>query len=39
MKAGRNVIKFDADNLSSGMYIVRVDIPGNFTTGKIMLLK
>jgi beta-N-acetylhexosaminidase len=39
MSSGKHVIKFNADNLSSGMYIVRVDVPGNFTTGKIMLLK
>ncbi len=39
MSPGKHVIKFNADNLSSGMYIVRVDVPGNFTTGKIMLLK
>jgi beta-N-acetylhexosaminidase len=39
MPAGRHEIKFNADNLSSGMYIVRVDIPGNYKTGKIMLLK
>ena len=39
MSPGKHVIKFNADNLSSGMYIVRVDVPGNFTTGKILLLK
>ncbi|MBL1213470.1 MAG: T9SS type A sorting domain-containing protein [Ignavibacteriae bacterium] len=39
MKSGRNVVRFNADNLSSGMYIVRIDIPGKFTTGKIILLK
>jgi beta-N-acetylhexosaminidase len=39
MSPGKHVIKFNADNLSSGMYIIRVDVPGNFTTGKIMLLK
>ena len=39
MSPGKHVIKFNADNLSSGMYIIRVDVPGNFTTGKVMLLK
>ena len=39
MSAGVNKIRFNAEDLSSGMYIVSVSIPGKILTGKIMLLK
>lgn len=37
--AGSHTVRFDASGLSSGIYLVRFEAPGNIQTKRITLLK
>jgi hypothetical protein len=39
MTAGRHTVRFIADNLASGTYIVKLTGPDSYITRKIVLIK